>query len=237
MKCLVILIFILSATVFVAGQDLKGIVKTSDGKPIADVWIRPGYRTETDKDGKFVIKENKDNFIILTKQNFRPLIKRLNGESEIEIFLEAENKADRLLVPECTKKNTGKHVGVIMKFFIPDGFKSGKGNDVDYSNYVISSKRDKNFFMQGWSGANAASGYPDSDWILASDKINVRSIYSEYGFLGFDYEGQTKEGKYWRYFQIFDESVYYIVDSSEQKGALDKIFASSCTTTKEYFKD
>jgi hypothetical protein len=235
MKLLLLILIFCFSSVFIDAQELNGVVKTADGKPIEKASVRPEY-TETDKEGKFTVTVRRHKFIIVTKEKFRPLIRKLNGEPAIEILMDDETAADRLTIAECSVKRTGKNAGINFKLFIPKGFKSSKGQDVDYSNYFIYSAKDKNNYMRGWAGPNATSGYPDPDWIMSTDKINLRSVYNENRLIGLDYEGQTKDGKYWRYFRVMDESVYYFVNTIEQKTNFDKIIDGSCSTVERYYK-
>ena len=224
---LFILIFCGAAT-FVNAQRLVGVVKTADGKPIEKAWIRPGYVTETDKDGKFVIEKFTDKFLIVTMKSFRPLIKKLNGETEIEVVLERESENGRLMIPECAKKSDGKIVGENLKISVPKGFKGKKGNDVDYSAFSLFPKNEQKYVLFGISGANASSGYPRDEWINSTGKLNIRTITNGKREIGFDYFGQTNDGKYWRYVQIIDEYISYLVDTSERKEIFDKIIESAC---------
>jgi hypothetical protein len=224
---LLVLIFC-GAAIFVNAQRLTGIVKTSDGKPIEKAWIRPGFVNETDKDGKFVIEKFSEKFLIITKESFRPLIKKLNGETEVEIVLERESENGRLMISECTKKSGGKIVGANLKISVPKGFNSKKGNDVDYSAFTLFPKNDQKYVLFGISGGNASSGFPRDEWINSTDKLNIRTVTNGKREIGFDYYGQTNDGKYWRYLQIVDEYISFMVDTTERKDVFDKIIESAC---------
>jgi hypothetical protein len=236
MKYSVLLFIFCFATLFVDGQEIKGIVKTTDGKPLEQVLIRPGF-VETDKEGKFVLKGNEHKFLIITKDGFQPLLKKINDNSEIEISLETEDKTDSLVIHVCSGKEIGERVGININLFVPKGLKSKRVRDVDYVNFYIFAKADQKNFIEGCWGPNATRGYPDADWINSTDKINIRAVTDKKREIGFVYFGQTKEGKSWRYIRVFDESVFYIVDSMEKKNAFDKIIESSCSTVERYFKE
>lgn len=231
-----LLVLVICSANSIFGQELQGIVKSTNGKPLEKVLIRPGY-TETDKNGKFSSKSKDLKFVFFTKNGFRPLAKKLKDESEIEVFLESENESDRLRLSACSTKNRGKNVGVNILLFVPKGFKSKKGRDIDYVDFYISSDKDKKNLLRGIWGPNASSGYPDSDWINSSGKIDIRSITDGKRNIGWDFYGKTNNGKNWRYLQVFDESIFYIVDSDEAKITFDKIIDNSCSTIDRYFKD
>lgn len=236
MKFIFLLFTLCFMTVSFYGQQLKGTVKTIDGTKVEKAVIRPGF-VETDKDGKFILKNAAPSFIFVQKIGFRPAIIKLNKEAEIEIFLEVEKEESKLKIPECSQKLKGKNVGVNIKLFVPKGFSSQKGKDIDYVDFRIFSEKGNNYWLGGIAGPNATGGYPKEDWINSSNQINSRSIVNEMRVIGWDFNGKTEDGKSWRYIQIWDEAIYYLVDTIEAKMAFDEIINNSCSTIERYFKD
>lgn len=236
MKYISLIVIFCCAAIGVAGQELKGTVKTVDGKPVEKAVVRPGY-IETDKDGKFKLKNAYESFLVVTASEFRPLVKKLNGESEVEIILEKENREEKLRIPECSQKMKGKNPGVYLKLVVPKGFKSKRGRDHDYTDFYIFSDINSENVLKGIWGPNASSGYPKSDWIKSSNQITSRSIFNGKQDIGSDFSGKTSDGKSWRYVRVFDESIYYIVDSIEKKIIFDKMIDESCSTIEGYFKN
>lgn len=220
---------------FAHGQQLTGVVKAFDGKPVEAADIRPGY-VKTDKDGKFKLENADWKFLIVSANDFRPVLKKLNGESEIEIILVRENQEDKLNLRECTQKREGKTVGVFLKSNVPKGFRSRKGRDIDYVDFYIFSDKNRENGLDGISGPQAGSGFPGPEWINSSNQISVRSISNGKRDIGWDFRGVTTGGKSWRYVRVFEDHIKYIVDSDEEKDIFDKIIDNSCSDVERVFK-
>ena len=205
-----ILFFIFYFAVFhICGQELNGIVKNINGKPIENVSIFPEY-VESDKDGRFALEKQDYKFLIFSKDGFRPMVKKLSAKSVIEVLLETESKTDKLIIPECAVagKYKKENISGNISLFVPKELKIKKGKDIDYVNFYVFSKKDQNNFLQGWQGPNASSGYPDNDWINSSSQIFIRTISNNQRNIGLDFYGRTDNGKSWCFVRVFDESIF-----------------------------
>lgn len=232
MKILAFFLIYFGATVFADGQELNGIVKTYDGKPLENVLVYPNP-VSTGNDGKFVLKYFKSKYLIFVKHGFKPLIRKYDNEASVEVILEREENPDSFVLPECSKNLKGKLIGAYLRMTVPKGFKSKQVRDVDYLNYYIYPRKEQKDYLTGWVGSMAASPFPKEEWINTTEKVNIQPISYQKISIGWNYTGQTKDGNLWRYVRILDESVYYYVDSDEKKTVFDQIIDSSCTV-KEY---
>lgn len=229
-----ILLFFVSFPVF--GQEITGTVKTRDGKPLENVLVSNGWYDKTNAGGEFQLKGKNDEVFYFITYGYKPLIRVLGDPPvKMEIVLEEEAETDRLRLGECSSKNKGRKLGFDLIVFVPKDAKSTKSRDIDYTNfYIYHGKKEDRARLEGWSGPNATGGKPSSEWIKDSAEINARSIVNEKGFVGFDWTGKTKDGKDWRYIQIYMDSIFYLTDKPEAKTFFDRILDNSCTNLARY---
>lgn len=235
MKALFLFLIILLNISSAFAQELSGTVENAEGKPIEKVAILGSGYSETDKEGRFLIKDYKADFLVFRKNGFTPKIEKITGKSSLKITLDLSNTNKSLKLPECSKNISGKKVGNDLILTVPDESKSKKGFDVDYGYFSISDdEKNHKYYIQGIYGPTATSGYPDRDWINLTEEIYAREIENDKGFVGYDYYGKTKDGKYWRWTQINWDAIYYSVDSAKVKDFFDNVINSSCTNFSKY---
>jgi hypothetical protein len=238
MKSIIFTILLCFVSISAAGQELSGIVKTRDGKPVENVYVSGGQTEKTNSNGEFKLKNAYTGLIFFVKFGFKPLVKILEKpETRLEIELEADAENDRLKLSECPEKNKGKKVGEDWFLFVPKKTAARKSRDVDYTNFVIAfGKIEDKIWLEGWSGINAVTGYPKTDWIKSSTEFQGRAVVNEKGFAGFDWSGKTGDGKNWRYIYVSFDAVFYITENPGAKLFFDRIIDQSCTNLERYDK-
>jgi len=106
--------------------------------------------------------------------------------------------------------------------------RSRKVNDVDYVLHVFSyGPTAQRSVMQGWFGPYAADRSAREKFKLKSSSFTERwARIGEDKVL--DSQGQTTDGKHWRYLDLGSSSVYYEDASREAAGVFDSMLAKMC---------
>jgi len=237
------------------GTELTGTVKTTDGKPIAEVTVysfddrgiiapREGRRfsEKTDSQGRFKLR-NHGQAIYFRYQAFQPLTKIIEyATSRIDVVLEPEY--DSWNVPSCTdsvdyRKNKDKYVEMRNflgpSLFVPraDGVQSKKVRDIDYVLYVFTygpSKRRE--ALQGWFGLYAADLSVSARSLVRS--TNFKERRAKFGDReALDIYGQTTDGKYWHYVSFWSNAIFYEDASKDAANKFDDMLSRMCYETRK----
>jgi hypothetical protein len=98
------------------------------------------------------------------------------------------------------------------------------GTDTDNRYYSIGFKKDRKRIGFGAAWAiHTADPSPGGDTLLGLRSYSYRRTSA-----GIDWRGQTKEGKYWRYFGAVFDTYYYETASKEAADIFDKILDGVC---------
>ena len=106
--------------------------------------------------------------------------------------------------------------------------RSRKVNDVDYVLHVFScGPTAQPSVMQGWFGPYAADRSAGEKF-----KLKSSSFTEQWAKIGedkvLDSQGQTTDGKHWRYLDLGSSSLYYEDASREAAGVFDSMLAKMC---------
>ena len=217
--------------------EFQGFVKTTDGKPIKDVYLSSFGKT--DEKGYFKIAC--DYFIkywktiTLDKKGFVPKVISLDASNlNLYIVLESEKGSNLWEIPNCSVTETKQNriVGKYLRLTVPKKLKFKSGVDTDYIYYSIGFKKDKaKYWLRGGLGNLYAGTYPSGETLLGLQNYSYRRTS-----VGIDWRGITKEGKYWRYFGAVSlfETYHYETESKEATDIFDKILDGVCFQPNEY---
>jgi hypothetical protein len=210
---------------------IQGFVRTAEGKPIQDVYIK-GFG-KTDERGYFKLASDVLirywKILIFDKKGFIPKVISLDASNtNLSIILEPEKGDDSWDVPGCQliKTDRSRVVGQYLKLTAPKNWKFKSGVDADYIYYSIGFKEGgKQHWLRGGLGNLYGDVYPNGETLLALQNYSYRRTS-----LGIDWHGITKEGKYWRYFgaPALFETYHYETDSKEAADRFDKILDGVC---------
>jgi hypothetical protein len=211
--------------------EIQGFVKTTEGKPIKDVYIK-GFG-KTDERGYFKIASDVLirywKTLIFDKKGFVPKVVSLDtSNTNLSVILESEKDNNVWEIPNCdyTKTNQSRIVGTYLKLIISKNMKFKSDVDADYIYYSIGFKKDgKGYWLRGGLGNLYGDVYPSGETLLGLQSYSYRRTS-----VGIDWRGITKEGKYWRYFgtpSVF-ETYDYETDSKEAADMFDKILDGVC---------
>jgi hypothetical protein len=211
--------------------EIQGFVRTTEGKPIKDVYISSFGKT--DERGYFKIASDVLirywKTLIFDKKGFVPKVVPLDASNtNLNIILESEKDSNVWEIPNCsyTKTNQNRIVGTYLKLAIPKNMKFKSGVDTDYIYYSIGFKKGgQNYWLKGGLGNLYGDVYPSGETLLGLQNYSYHRTS-----VGIDWQGITKEGKYWRYFGTpsFFETYHYETDSKEAADIFDKILDGVC---------
>lgn len=216
--------------------EFKGFVKTSDGKPIKDVYLQ-GFG-KTDENGYFRIASDVLvrfwKTIIFDKRGFVPRVVVLDASNtNLEIILKEETENNIWEIPNCSgnKPKQSKLVGKYLKLTVPKSTKIKSGSDTDYTYTSIEFGKEK---QKSWlrSGLGNLYGgiYPSGEKLLELKHYTYRRTA-----FGIDWRGITKEGNYWRYFGSISlfETYHYETNAQEAATFFDNVLDTMCYEPEE----
>jgi len=144
-------------------------------------------------------------------------------------------------VPNCAsfteyRNNKGAYVKMPLigsSLFVPrpGEVRFRKVKDVDYVLYIFSyGPRNQASVLQGWFGPYAASTS------VRDKSIRKSATFAErWAMLGDDKAqdsyGQTRDGKHWRYLNLWSSALYYEDASKEAASVFDSMLAKMCYET------
>lgn len=215
--------------------DVRGVVKTASGKPLAgvSVWAVSWNPTETGNDGRFTLAGDFTRFswdparvIHFSKAGYKPVTRFFDSESA-HLDVTMEEGEHTLWIPRNCATSPSK-VGYRMKFDVPKKVAIRRGKDVDYSTIAIAyaSKKGREW-MQIGSGANWSTGLPMKDRFTNAATWEERDLKCGPS-IGVDIRGRGKDGKRWRFTGNAFETVTYDGISEEAAVFFDRIIESMC---------
>ena len=212
-------------------SELKGIVKTQAGEPLADVLIFYGRSmrdvTQTYNGGAFSVP-SQSKVIFFRRLGYRPLTKIIDSAvTKLEIVM-ADAQISEIALPACqTDKSSGKRIGRSFRLLVPEGATSNEGFDVDYGYFSIGMRSsNRRIWLEGVYGPMATVGLPPEEWILNAVEFSERS-YKDKGLFS-DVRGLAKDGKHWRYIGAIGESIQYSGLTEQEAKYFDAIIDTAC---------
>jgi hypothetical protein len=216
-------------------MPLRGVVMTTAGEPVPEVWVSGGQRqsTKTDEKGQFQIPAP---VVVLhfTKAKFEPAFLVVKaGMSDLKIT--PRPSVNEMKVPVCSLPvpHISRMEGIYGLFFdLPYGeVDVSGGTDVDYSMYVVKPKRGSGV-LQFWFGVYAMSAEPSNDQFLSSTRVQQRNVLNPKGqTIGLDSFGTLACGEVWRKTCIVTEGAEYR-SSPRDVMLFDRIINSACLDPK-----
>src|SRR5262245_16495933 len=239
MKSMKITLLVLIATALCCiegfASELKGIVKTQAGEPLADVFIFYGRSmrdfTQTYNGGTFSIPGH-SKVIFFRRIGYHPFTKIIDsGVTNLEIVLFNSQNSETAL-PNCQAgESSGKRYGDRFRLLVPDGAKSKEGFDADYGYFSIEMQSNgRQVWLEGIYGPMATLGLPPEDWILNAVEFSERQ-YKDQGLYS-DIRGRSKDGTYWRYIGAIGESIQYSGLTEEEAKYFDTIIDTACLLSR-----
>lgn len=222
-------------------QTLKGFVRNPDGQPLEKVRVHPEgsiLAEYTDNNGFFKLewkgldKERLIIFELNEKEDYAfKILKIENFDEDVNVMLEPK-KIPYQEIPIC--KFVGlkkiKLLGRNYVLSVPKNFKTKSGtydHGLFYRAFFPKGKTTES--LSGYETFGALKDdYPPATYIFNSDIYNFKRIEG-----GFDWQGVTREGKYWRFFQTFFENYSYFTESKETAEFFDGMLDNDCLRTSQ----
>jgi hypothetical protein len=224
--------------------ELKGVVKSEAGIPLADVDILthapqldgngkefPGaymlLETKTDRNGVFKLPDH-GRVVYFKRQDLNPVTKILELSADrVEIVMK-DASSTIWKMPSCsTVPDSSKRVGIVFKVALPDNLPFGKRATVDSDEYIFGFDMGGGKFeaMVNWGGSTSIE--PDEDVLLSSKEFSERSWRSG-GVIGYEIRGVKSDGKLWRRVSFSWGAIAYQGNSESSAKAFDKLMDGVC---------
>ena len=175
--------------------------------------------SKTDNEGKFELK-NVGRVVFFAAPKFEVLTDiRAPQESPLEISLKSDHE-DRRLATCSSEANGGKRYGSWVLFLVPHGVKTRRHNGTDTWDLVVDfphSKTGERLML--WSGPMLGDGFVPEETILGASSFSQK---------GFDWRGQSHEGRNWRWFSSAQDLIHYENASDDAARFFDRIIDSAC---------
>lgn len=231
-------VFLVSSTAL--GQELRGRVVSTTGKPITGASVQPSgmlMSAITDSNGEFALTDPRMKYfwgqdgrkIVFVWALGHKVITRILEPSErsIEIILETE-MGEKLSIPDCSKsvENGLREAGSFVRIVFPKNYKIKKNSNFEYSGFKINIRENKaESTLSSWTGVYSTT-YPPRHLLLGSSTFEAKQ-----NGLGLDWKGKTTTGEYWRYVGgtvgVID-SFTYTTASERVAREFDKILGTMC---------
>ena len=137
--------------------------------------------------------------------------------------------AQRSVIPMCPKPaDAEKLVGFQIKLVVPKDTVFKKVRDIDYEAWGIPFGAPTNRIeLTGYSGLNVGNGEVTRFYLDGSRKFSRRYWrHNKQG--GIDGRGTLKNGRFWRYFGMFGETLSYYNVPAHAASYFDRILDSAC---------
>ncbi|HKE04534.1 MAG TPA: hypothetical protein VKE91_10755 [Blastocatellia bacterium] len=227
------------------GVELKGVVKSEKGDPLADVQIltnaplREGKKflgmqmtykqleTTTDKNGLFKLPDH-GRVVYFKRQDLNPITKILElSDIQVEIVMQ-DASSTTWKIPTCsTVPGASKRVGIVFKVALPDNVPFQKRASVDSDEYLFGFDTGGGKFevMVNWGGSTSIE--PPEDVLLSSKEFSERSWRSG-NTIGYEIRGVKSDGKLWRRVSFRWGAIAYQGNSEKSARVFDKLIDSVC---------
>lgn len=220
-------------------QSLQGFVRNPDGQPLEKVRVHPKgsiLSVYSDKNGFFKLEwkgldterliifelnDNEDYAFKITKAE--------NFDEDLNVTLEPQ-KIPYQEIPSCRFVEI-KKIKLLGRYFVlsvPKKFKTKSGSydhGLFYRTFYPKGKTTESLLGDETYGVYK-DNYPPATYILNSDNFSFKRITG-----GFNWQGITREGKYWRFFQTVWENYYYSTESKEAAEFFDELLDNVCFDT------
>jgi hypothetical protein len=172
--------------------ELKGVVKSETGAPLADVYILthaptidgngnefPGaymeLGTKTDENGVFKLPDH-GRIVYFKRQDLNPITKILVlSATQVEIVMQ-DASSTTWKIPSCSSVPDGsKRIGIAFKVALPDNAPFRKRDGIDGDEYIFGFDigGEKFEMMSNWGGSTSIE--PDDDFLLNSLASQAKS--------------------------------------------------------------
>jgi hypothetical protein len=121
-----------------------------------------------------------------------------------------------------------KLVGFNIKLSVPNDMSVNVSQDVDYEVYrILFGSGNNGFQLSGFSGLNVGNGEVTRFYLDGSRKF-TRRYWRHDKRHGVDARGTLKNGRFWRYFGMFGETLSYYNVPADAAAYFDRILDSAC---------
>lgn len=211
---------------------LSGVVVSSDGRPLSDVWINhTGVRVEnikTNSSGQFDI-HTRAPAIVFSKDGFQSKYWQVTGESDARIILVGA-------APRMRQCGTFSHCVSLKGFMsafclpsIPGVNVSKQGNDVDYGSrscWITTPGGTPG--IQHAAGGMWGPGLPFDEDVWSARNYSERTYVDDEGYNIIDARGKSSDGKCWRVLgHVFETAAYRNVAEPDTP-LLDRVLDGAC---------
>lgn len=245
MKLIIVLLATIALSSTVRATELKGVVKSEVGKPLAGVQIltyasagpanilgmevassTKRYEVVTSADGSFSIPSH-GQLIYFHRIDLRPLTKIVDlAIDHLEVIME-EGSRTLWKVPACSATDKSSRTGIGFMVKIPDN--------------VMVKKEDKRFEEGGYlfgyqigeqvevliNWWESTSLEPGEKYLLESKEFMQR-MWSSGGKWGYEFRGTMPDGKVWRRIAIRNGAITYQGNSKEAARLFDSMIDAMC---------
>lgn len=222
------------------GADLRGIVTTSSGKPISEVYIysrlsseivpkgdlgNQPFSTQTDRNGSFRLTRF-GKVIFFSVKGFIPQARILkDGEYDLVVVLQ-ENPISPWTPSNCTIPNKASYIGKVLSLSLPSNALFER-NKIPHSLYFRVGFADTQSTYWLNLSYNPSSGFPDERYILDSATVTFRPLIM-WQWQGIEMRGVLHNSTYWRHINWGQETLSYYDVSQDAAGYFDKIIDGLC---------
>ena len=245
MKVILLLITTVVLTSTSSAAEIKGVVKSEDGKPLAGVEIKTdapagpakilgiqvaestkGYEAKTDLSGAFELPAH-GRVIYFYRDDLRPLALVVAlGLRQIEVTME-EGSGSLWKIPACTAHDKASRIGV--GFMVTASEKVMVRKDTDrfedggyFFAYRVGPKVE---LMVNWW--ESTSLHPEEKFLIESRDFTLRK-WSSGEKWGYEYRGTMPDGRMWRRVTLKNGAITYQTTSKEAAGAFDQLIDDMC---------
>lgn len=216
-----------------AAAELRGTVRSPDGKPLpgVDVFSRCRRFDTTDAEGRFKLQDTQSahcgRVIFFWGVRVRPLVKIVeDSAAELHVVLE-ENKGDEYRMPDCPADGARRSLGWFLRLTPPPGASVKRARYLHGSGYRVRLARWDERPEVLISGSQYTYAYPHDDWILNAEEFTLRLVRLGEHF-ALDARGRARDGTRWRYLGTFGEALEYAGVSEQTARSLDRLFDGVC---------
>ena len=245
MKLILLLLATIALSSTARATELRGVVKSEAGKPLAGVEIltyAPAgpatilgrqvasstrrYEVVTSADGSFIIPSH-GQLIYFHRADLRPVSKIVDLTiNHLEVVMEEGNRTS-WKVPVCSASDKASRTGVGFMFKVPDNVMVKKDDQRFeeggyFFGYQIGERVE--VLINSWE---STSLQPAEELLVESKEFSQR-MWTSGGKWGYEYRGTLPDGKVWRRISLRNGGITYQTKTKEAAAVFDTMIDAMC---------
>ena len=245
MKLIFYLIAIVTLTTTTRATELRGVVKSEDGKPLGGVRIltyapngpatilgiktansTKRYEVVTGADGSFRIPSH-GQLIYFHRDDLRPVTKIVPlSTSRLQVVMEDGNRS-LWKVPACSPSEKSTRTGIGFMVKVPENVMARKDDQrFEEGGYFFGYQlADQVELLINWWGSSSLE--PEDKYLLQSRDFSQRMWRSGEKW-GYEFRGTMKDGRVWRRIALRNGAITYQGNTKEAANVFDAMIDSMC---------